>query len=126
MRPALGQPGRPRESFRAVITALGLLEHAATLEEAAVTDSDLTISILREIRDELREIRGEVKITNERVDVLTERQGETNHRLEVVEHTVADAAQQILLLARYVKNKHEAGLDELRERVTRLEVKAGT
>jgi hypothetical protein len=42
----------------------------------------------------------------------------------VVEHTVNDAAGQMILLARYVKNKHETAIDDLRERVTLLEAKA--
>jgi uncharacterized coiled-coil DUF342 family protein len=100
-----------------------------------VTDSDLTHAILREIRDavqttnsrldetnvelrtvktELIELKGEVR---ERLDIA-------NERLAVVEHTVKDAAGQIVMLARYVKNKHETAIDDLRERVTRLEAKA--
>jgi len=92
--------------------------------EAAVTDSDLTLSILREIRDatrsnteELRAVKDELRGTNERLDV-------TNQRLTVVEHTVNDAAGQIVLLGRYITNRHEAAIDDLRERVTRLEAKA--
>jgi chromosome segregation ATPase len=104
-----------------------------------VTDSDLPHAILREIRDEIRATNTRLDTTNERLettnerlettierlDVTIERLDMTNERLSLVEHTVSDAAGQIVLLARYVKNKHESAIDDLRERVTRLEAKSG-
>ena len=99
-----------------------------------MTDSDLTVSILREIRDatrshtdELRGVRGltgEVRGLTGEVRGLTGEVRRTNERLDVVEHTVNDAAAQIVLLGRYIKNKHETAIDDLRERVSRLEAKA--
>ena len=92
-----------------------------------MTDSDLTVSILREIRDATRshtdELRGVRGLTGE-VRGLTGEVRRTNERLDVVEHTVNDAAAQIVLLGRYIKNKHETAIDDLRERVSRLEAKA--
>jgi chromosome segregation ATPase len=103
-----------------------------------MTDSDLTVAILRDIRDRLDGTNSRLdtltdaaRMTNERLDQTNERLDQTNERLDqmnqrltVVEHTVSDAAGQIVLLARYVKNKHETAIDDLRERVTRLEAKA--
>lgn len=96
-----------------------------------MTDSDLTLSILREIRDAVVTTNARIDDTNVELRAmkteLTEVKGElrqTNARLEIVEHTVKDAAGQIVMLARYVKNKHETAIDDLRERVTRLEAKA--
>lgn len=96
-----------------------------------MTDSDLTLSILREIRDAVVTTNARIDDTNVELRAMKsemiEVKGElrvTNARLEVVEHTVKDAAGQIVMLARYVKNKHETAIDDLRERVTRLEAKA--
>ncbi|MBA3391081.1 MAG: hypothetical protein H0T89_00470 [Deltaproteobacteria bacterium] len=92
-----------------------------------MTDSEITISILREIRDA-------IVVTNVRIDNLDKnlsgridsldknlsgRIDETNARLTVVEHVVKDAAEQIMFLGRYAKN----AIEDLRERVTRLEAK---
>ncbi len=93
-----------------------------------MTDSDLTLSILREIRDAVVATNSRIDDTNLELRAMkTELKDElrvTNARLEAVEHTVQDAAGQIVMLARYVKNKHETAIDDLRERVTRLEAKA--
>ncbi len=93
-----------------------------------MTDSDLTLSILREIRDAVVATNSRIDGTNIELRAMkTELKDElrvTNARLEIVEHTVKDAAGQIVMLARYVKNKHETAIDDLRERVTRLEAKA--
>lgn len=90
-----------------------------------MTDNDLTVAILREIRDEIRMTRGELKAeiaaTNTRLDA-------TNSRLETVDHTLSEFAGQHLLLTRYVKNvidRHDQAIEELRERVTKLEGHAG-
>jgi hypothetical protein len=42
---------------------------------------------------------------------------QTNARLEVVEHTVRDAAGQLVILTRYIKNvvdRHDASIVDLR------------
>lgn len=97
-----------------------------------MADADLTATILRQIRDEIvttrTELRGELR------DLRTELKAEihevktelevTNMRLEVVEHTVRDAAAQIVVITRYIKSRDSA-IEDLRERVTRLESKVG-
>ncbi len=92
-----------------------------------MTDSEITLSVLREIRDA-------VVATNTRIDALDrslsaridgledslgKRIDETNARLTVVETVVRDAAEQSVFLGRYTKN----AIEDLRERVSRLEAK---
>jgi predicted nucleic acid-binding Zn-ribbon protein len=86
---------------------------------------DLTISILREIRDEIRSTRQDL---GSRIDATNSRLDATNSRLEQVEIALRDLAGQQLLLARYVKNvvdRHEQAIDDLRDRLLRLELKLG-
>lgn len=94
-----------------------------------MTDSEITIKILGQIRDELvttrTELKAELVRTNERIDVTNERLDVTNERLSTVETVVRDAAQQIRMVGSYVKNKHEVAIDDLRERVSKLEEKVG-
>ena len=96
-----------------------------------MTDSDLTHAILREIRDAVRATNTRLDTTNvelhtikDELHTMKDELRVTNQRLGVIEHTVEDAAGQIVMLGRYVKNKHETAIDDLRERVTRLEAKA--
>jgi hypothetical protein len=104
-----------------------------------MSGDDLTISILREIRDEIRTTRTDlgarIDATNQRLETglgaLDQRLGETNlrldevnGRLEVVETTLKDFAGQHLLLTRYVRNsvdRHDDAIDDLRDRVEKLE-----
>lgn len=107
-------------------------------------DGELTVAILREIRDGVRETRDEVKRTrsdlSERIDQTNRRLDETNGRLDEtnarlgrveerlgkVEETLQDLAAQQLMLTRYVKNvvdRHEEAIADLRERLARLETK---
>ena len=104
-----------------------------------MSGDDLTVSILREIRDEIRTTRTDlgsrIDATNQRLDAglgaINERLGETNARLDetngrlaVVETTLKDFAGQHLLLTRYVKNtvdRHDDAIDDLRDRVEKLE-----
>jgi chromosome segregation ATPase len=108
-----------------------------------VTESDQTIALLRDLRDQMVatrvELKGELAATraelaatrtelkaeiatlrtnvNERIDL-------TNDRLAIVETTVRGCAQQLLMLGRHVKNHNErteSAIDDLRERVTKLE-----
>ncbi len=51
-----------------------------------MNNSDLTISILKGIRDDLAALRAEAVKTNERLDTTNERLDTTNERLERVEH----------------------------------------
>ena len=62
-----------------------------------------------------KNLSGRIDETNARLDV-------TNTRLSVVETVVNEAAQQIVFLGRYVKNS----IEDLRERVARLEAKTET
>jgi len=100
-----------------------------------VSGDDLTVSILREIRDEIRDgfrhvgsridaTNERLDATNQRLDVTNEQLEVTNQRLAVVETTVKDFAGQHLLLTRFVKNvsdRHDKAIDNLDERVEKLE-----
>jgi chaperonin cofactor prefoldin len=104
-----------------------------------VTDSEITTTILRQIRDELVGVRHGVETTNQRLDVTNERldalaeQAErtnerldmTNDRLSVVETVLRDVAAQVAFLGRYVKNKQDVAIADLRKRIVRLEKKVG-
>ena len=79
-----------------------------------MTDSDLTLKVLVEMRDELRglrDVRDEVRglrtdldarlTTLEHHAAETNRQAaQTNQRLEVIEHTMVDFGTQVVLLGR--------------------------
>jgi chromosome segregation ATPase len=106
-----------------------------------MAESDVTVAILREIRDEIRgsnirldavrvelkseiaeqgqQLRAEVQETNQRLSGV-------EARLAAVEETLKDLAAQQLMLTRYVKNvvdRHEQSIDDLRERVVRIETR---
>ena len=95
-------------------------------------DGELTVAILREIRDEIRSTRDEIRSTrdtlSERIDhlesSLCNRIDTTNLRLDLVDHTVRDLAEQMLTVTRYVKNvatRHDDAIEDLDARVSRLE-----
>ena len=95
-----------------------------------MADADLTVAILREIRDEIRttrvELKAEIGQTNKRLDDLTDRVDGVNsrvdgvnQRLDVVEITLKDLAGQQQILTRYLKNV----VDRHDERLTRLETR---
>jgi hypothetical protein len=93
-----------------------------------MTDSEVTVQLLRDIRDQLVGTNRRIDDTNRRLDdgfrAVNERIDMTNERLAIVETTVRDCAQQGVMVGRYVKNRtdrHEDAIDDLRERVTRLE-----
>ena len=99
-----------------------------------MADSDLTVAVLREIRDAVRTTNEKVDHMRielgERIDgtrdSLSERIDITNVRLGVVETTLKDLAGQQVLMTRYIKNvvdRHDQAIDDLRERVTRLETR---
>ena len=114
-----------------------------------MVESEITIGLLREIRDELKSNRIELKaeISEMRIDLkseigglrteikseigglrteigeLTSKLDVTNERLAVVERTVNDAATQIIFLGRYVKNRADVDIDDLKLRVSKLEAK---
>jgi chromosome segregation ATPase len=115
-----------------------------------MTDSDLTLKVLVEIRDEVRalgEVRDELRgtnrrlelieqhasHTNRRLEVIEQHTSQTNQRLEVIEHTLVDFGTQVVLLGRYMKNsvtrhdgdveRHDEEIADLRTRVSKLEAK---
>src|ERR1022692_3149210 len=90
----------------------------------SMAGGDITIEILKDIRDEIRGVRGEQVETNKRLEVVNERLdasiqrldviGErldvtnqrvdvTNQRLDTVESTLLDLAQQQRFVVRYTK-----------------------
>lgn len=109
-----------------------------------MTDSDLTLKVLVEMREELRalgEVRDEVRALRDVREGLGEVRDElrafrhdTNHRLEVIEHTMVDFGTQVVLLGRYMKNsatrhdgdveRHDDEIADLRTRVEKLETKS--
>jgi hypothetical protein len=111
---------------------------------------DVTVEILREIRDEIVKTRTDLRaeiaqtrteltagvaatneridLTNVRLDVVVQVLGSTNQRLVSVEDTVREIAGTQLMLSRYVANRanrHDVAIEDLRERVEKLEEKAG-
>lgn len=101
---------------------------------------DVTVSILREIRDSIRtldtNLSARIDCTNERIDRLDarlsarldgviDRVDVLNERVGVIEVAVRDVASQVLLLTRYLKNKTEVEVEDLKIRVTKLETKVG-
>lgn len=101
-----------------------------------MTDSEITTTILRQIRDEIIATRTELgsrieatnvrlDATNERLDLMNDRIDVTNDRLSIVETVVRDAAQQISTVVDHVKMTHNTAIDDLRKRVTKLEKKVG-
>jgi predicted nucleic acid-binding Zn-ribbon protein len=105
-----------------------------------MTDSDLTLKVLVEMRDELRTIRNEATNVNRHLGELREGQhrleqhaARTNQRLEIIEHTMVDFGTQVVLLGRYTKNsvtrhdsdaeRHDEEIADLRTRVEKLEAK---
>ncbi|MDB4953866.1 MAG: hypothetical protein JWO36_1435 [Myxococcales bacterium] len=92
-----------------------------------MSDTDLTVLILREIREDVRSNKTRLESMDRRLESMDRRLGSMDGdlksmntrlasmdtRLEVVEHTLLDAAGQIQLLVRYFAN--------LSGRVTKLE-----
>lgn len=94
--------------------------------------TDLTIEILREIRDGIRDLRDDFNL---RLDQTTERLDQTNSRLERVEHGLSDLSRFMRQIA-LDQAKHdrfhshhverlEADVTDLKDRVQRLEERAG-
>ena len=98
-----------------------------------MTDSEITTTILRQIRDEIvttrTELRTEIaavraELSATRTELraeIAETRTELKAEIALVGHTVRDLAVQMLTLTRYVKNTN----DDLKKRVTRLEKKSG-
>jgi hypothetical protein len=83
---------------------------------------DMTVEILKDIRDEIRGMRSEQVETNQRL-------GATNERLDTVETTLLDLAEQQRFVVRYTKaiSERDARLEprvsNLEARVEKLESK---
>ena len=96
-----------------------------------MSDGPLTVKILEEIREELRatrvELRGDLRAFREETST---RFVESNARFEVIETTLRDLAQQMVMLSRAVKvaiesrGASETRVDEIERRVAKLESKA--
>lgn len=95
--------------------------------------ADLTIQVLRQIRDEIvttrTDLGARIDRTNERIDAmgatLSARIEETNERVERVEHTLLDLAEQQRFVVRHLKTLSERDRrleDDITEIRGRLEV----
>ena len=95
--------------------------------------ADLTIQVLRQIRDEIVTTRNDlgarIDRTNERIDAmgatLSARIEETNERVERVEQTLLDLAEQQRFVVRHLKTLSERDRrfeDDITEIRGRLEV----
>ena len=90
---------------------------------------DVTVKVLREIRDEIRSTRQELK---DEIRGLSGRIDQTNDRLGKVEGAVLEMAGQQRFVVRYLRgltarDRHlEADVDDLRGRVEVLEEKTKT
>ena len=97
---------------------------------------ELTLAVLREIRDEIRLTRTDlgqrIDATNQRIDATNQRIDGTNDRLGHVESALLDLAEQQRFVVRWLtaderRSKHlEAEVDELRGRVESLERRVGS
>lgn len=103
---------------------MGLGDHPEWCYVYLVEPTDLTVRILQEIRDDVRGLRDEQRAFREEHQAFRE---ETNTRFEVIETTLRDLAQQLVILARGVKTAIElrggveARLDDHERRLTELE-----
>ena len=88
-----------------------------------MAESDMTIELLKDIRDEIRGVRGEFRDeirglredTNKRLEANTQ-------RLDLVETTLLDLAEQQRFVVRYAKAISERGTS-LEPRVSALETR---
>jgi hypothetical protein len=77
--------------------------------------SDITVEILKDIREEMRGTREEIR-------GMRAEQIQTNHRLDVVETTLLDLADQQRFVVRYLRAISERDA-QLEPRVSRLEAR---
>ena len=104
-----------------------------TTREMSMAGSDITIEILKDIRDEIRGTNARVDTTNSRLDVTNTRldtlEHALSHRLEAVETTLLDLAEQQRFVVRYTKaiserdTRLEPRLSALESRIEKLESK---
>jgi hypothetical protein len=99
----------------------------------SMADSDITVQILKDIRDEIRGTNGRVDTTNSRLDTMNSRldtmEYALSQRLGAVELTLLDLAEQQRFVVRYTKaiserdTRIEPRLTALESRVEKLESK---
>lgn len=79
---------------------------------------DHTIRLLQEIRDEVRRASDKSEVRFEKMDERFER---ADQRAEVIETTLRDLAQQMVMLARGIKTalEHRSGVDSRLDAVER-------
>ena len=94
-----------------------------------MTDSEITLSVLREIRDTVRTTNTKLDLFMEQVDKRFEQVDKRFEEVDVqfghIGIALRDVGLQVMLLARYLKNRTEVDLVDLIERVTKLEAKVG-
>ena len=94
-----------------------------------MASSDITVEILKDIRDEIRGINTRLDGTNTRLDGVTERLDGVTERLDLVETTLLDLASQHGFLVRYTRtiaereSRLEPRVNALEGRVEKLESK---
>jgi phage shock protein A len=93
-----------------------------------VEPTDLTVAILKEIREDIRGLRDDNRALRADFQLFAE---QSAARFEAIETTLRDLAQQMVMLARGVKSalEHrgasESRIDDLEARVRELEKRAG-
>jgi len=97
-----------------------------------VEPADLTVRILQEIREDIRGVRDELRESRAQArEELQAFREDSAARFEVIETTLRDLAQQMVMLGRAVKVAIEARdtggarMDELERRVAELEKHTG-
>lgn len=74
-----------------------------------MNSTDLTVAILKKVRDETRANRAELAAHRTELSAqLREMQGQNNQRFEVIETSLRDLAQQMVMLARGIKTALES------------------
>jgi hypothetical protein len=121
-------PSASEVDQRRVVPRLARNSHRLcyTEKEMSMADSDITVEILKDIRDEIRGVRGEVRElrgdTNQRLDITNHRLEANTQRLDLVETTLLDLAEQQRFVVRYTKAISERDTS-LEPRVSALETR---
>ena len=99
----------------------------------SMSGSDITVEILKDIRDEIRSTNQRLDSTNQRLDSTNQRLGRVEttltSRLGAVETALLDLAEQQRFVVRYTKAiaerdwRLETRVDSLEARVDKLESK---
>jgi hypothetical protein len=137
-------PDDPPRSERDALAGVARLRSAVTVLFACyvliVEPSDLTVRVLQEIREEIRGLRQDQQGLGTRMDDRFARMDErfdaisreNAARFEVIETTLRDLAQQLVLLARGVKaaierrDRTDERLDDIERRLAEIEKRSAT